>query len=183
MLTGFFGIFGALAGLVPSILQFFTLRANNAQAIELKKLDIEAAKENISLQVDLASAQADIEQQRNVYNYASAPSGIKWVDALAVFVRPYITLVMFHAWVALEGFMLLYGIANGVNFEQMVSALWDADIKSLFAAIIGFWFGDRGGKKLMAATLAVTQPQTVTAVRARTPPSPTHVPDPPGSRT
>jgi hypothetical protein len=158
MVTGIIGLLGALAGFVPSILQFLTLKANNAQSLELKKLEIEAAKENIALQVDLAQSQADIEQQRNVYNFASAPSGVKWVDALAVFVRPYITLVMFHAWIAIEGLLLLYGIANGAEFEKIAATLWDADAKSLFAAIIGFWFGDRGGKKLMAATLAVTQP-------------------------
>lgn len=158
MLTGIIGILGALAGLVPALLQYLSLKANNAQQIELRKLEIEAARQNIALQVDLKNVEADIEQQRNVYNFANAPSGIKWVDALAVFVRPYITLIMFHVWIAIEVMLLLYGIANGVTFNDMVSMLWDADTKSMFAAIIGFWFGDRMGKRnqqQMAATTAV----------------------------
>lgn len=165
MLTGIIGILGALAGFIPSLLQYLSLRASNDQAIALRRLDIEAAKEGVALQVDLENARADVEQQRNVYNFASAPSGIKWVDALAVFVRPYITLIMFHVWIALEAFLLLYGIANGVEFDKMVSALWDADVKSLFAAIIGFWFGDRSGKRAvaMAATIAVTAPPPAAA--------------------
>lgn len=193
MLTGIIGILGALAGFLPSLLQFLSLKANNAQALELKRLDIEAAKQNIALQVDLASANADIEQQRHIYSYAAAPSGIKWVDALAVFVRPYITLIMFHAWVALEIMLCLYAIANGVAFSEMADKLWDADVKSLFAAIIGFWFGDRSGKRTMAATLAVTNPRTMLTTTAPAP-SPDIVaarpvgqmgdiiPDPPGSR-
>src|SRR5688572_7906657 len=100
MLTGIIGILGALAGFVPSLLQFLTLKANNAQAIELEKHKLQAAKEGIALQVDLENVRADIEQQEHVYSFAAAPSGIKWVDALAVFVRPYITLIMFHCWIA-----------------------------------------------------------------------------------
>lgn len=158
MLTGIIGILGALAGFVPSLLQFLTLKANNAQSIELEKLRLQAAKEGVALQVDLANANADIEQQKHVYGFASAPSGIKWIDGLAVFVRPYITLIMFHAWLAIESFLLLYGIANGVSFTEMVNALWDADTKSLFAAIIGFWFGDRSIRRIMGATLAISPP-------------------------
>lgn len=192
MLTGIIGILGALAGFLPSLLQFLSLKANNAQAIELKRLDIEAAKQNIALQVDLGNAQADIEQQRHIYTYAAAPSGVKWVDALAVFVRPYITLIMFHAWVGLEVMLCLYAIANGVAFSEMADKLWDADVKSLFAAIIGFWFGDRSGKRTMAATLAVTSPRTMltTTTPERSPEIVAQVdrggvgfiPDPPGSR-
>lgn len=195
MLTGIVTILGMLAGLAPSIVQFLSLKANNAQAIELRKLEIEAAKQNIALQVDLANVNADIEQQRHIYSYAAAPSGIKWVDALAVFVRPYITLVMFHGWLALEGMLCLYAIANGVPFGEMIDKLWGPDVQSLFAAIIGFWFGDRSGKRgvAMAATLAVTNPRTM--LTNTTPaPSPNVAPprrasaatdfiaDPPGSR-
>ncbi len=182
MPTGIIGILGALAGLVPSLLQYFTMKANNEHSIALEQLRLQAAKEGVALQVDLENVRADIEQQKHVYSYAAAPSGVKWVDALAVFVRPYITLVMFHAWVALEGFLLLYGIANGVSFESMISALWDADVNSLFAAIIGFWFGDRGGKRMMAATLAVA-PQSGTTVVAGSivdPPAPRRRSETPG---
>lgn len=166
MLTGIIGILGALAGFVPALLQFLTLKANNAQSIELEKLRLQAAREGVALQIDLANVGADIEQQKHVYNFASAPSGIKWIDGLAVFVRPYITLVMFHAWIAIEAFLLLYGIANGESFSTMVNALWDADTKSLFAAIIGFWFGDRSIRRVMGATLAITEPKPGIVVSA-----------------
>lgn len=192
MLTGIIGILGALAGFVPALLQYLSLKASNAQAIELRRLEIEAAKANIALEVDLENVRADIEQQKHVYEFAAGSSGVKWVDALAVFVRPYITLIMFHVWIGLEVFLLLYGIANGVDFDKMVGALWDADVKSLFAAIIGFWFGDRGGKRWqqsMPATLAVTKPPPMTGskVEPKVEPrgrgvDPDFIPKPAGSR-
>src|SRR5690348_16194118 len=91
-------VLGALAGLVPAFLQFMTLRANNARDIELKKLELEAAEKGYTFQLDLAAANADIHQQDHIYNFANAPSGIRWVDALAILVRPYITFVTFNFW-------------------------------------------------------------------------------------
>lgn len=195
MITAIVAIIGALTGMVPGILQFLTLKANNAQQIELAKLQMEANRQNIALQVDLANATADIEQQKHVYGFAAGASGIKWVDALAVFVRPYITLVMFHTWIALEVMLLLYAVANGVTFNDMAAALWDQDTKNLFAAIIGFWFGDRMLKRStqMPATTAVMQSVPKVVPVAPHGPAPdgsrtdaprgSFIPDPPGSRT
>lgn len=195
MISGIVAILGALAGIAPGILQWLTLKANNAHAIELERLRIEAARQSIALQVDLAGAQSDIQQQQHIYNYAAGASGVKWVDALAIFVRPYITLIMFHAWIALEALLLLYGIANGVSLEKMAELLWDDEVQNLFSAIVGFWFGNRmlmRGQQ-MAATMAITAaPSTVGAKPAsgsilggirRPPQSGGVIPDPPGSRT
>lgn len=156
MISGIIGILGALTGLVPGILQFFTTKANNAYNLEAKKLEIEAARQNIALQVDLAEANVDAEQQKAIYSYASALTGVKWIDGLAAFIRPYITLIMFHAWVALEALLLLYGIANGVTLTEMAKLLWPEETQAMFSAIIGFWFGDRMLRRAMASTMAVT---------------------------
>lgn len=161
MITALASIFGALTGLVPSLLQFFTLKASNAHAIELRKLELQAAKEGAALQVDLENARADIRQQEHIYNFANNPSGVKWVDALAIIVRPYITLVMFHLWVLIEVGLFVAAVNGGLNLEQVVAIIWDTDTKALFAAVISFWFGDRMGRRgvqMMAATMAVTTP-------------------------
>lgn len=155
-LSGIIGILGALAGMVPGILQFFTVKANNAHDLELKKLELQAARENTALQVDLAEAHTDAEQQKTIYTYAAGPSGVKWIDGLAAFIRPYITLIMFHAWLGLEGLLLLYGIANGVTLTEMARLLWPDETQAMFSAIIGFWFGDRMLRRAMASTMAVT---------------------------
>jgi hypothetical protein len=62
------------------------------------KLSDPSCSEGTALQIDLATSQADIEQDKHIYDFASGPSGNRFVDALAVFVRPFITLVMFHLW-------------------------------------------------------------------------------------
>ncbi|WP_375413107.1 hypothetical protein [uncultured Bradyrhizobium sp.] len=163
MFTGIVAALSALAGMVPAILNFFTLRENNAQQIRLEELRQQGEKEKIAGQVDIANSQADIRQADHIYEFASGSSGNRFVDALAVFVRPYITLVFFHLFLLIEVSLFIYGVNSGYDLAQLAQLLWDADTKSIFAAIMGFWFGNRmmtRGSQAMAATLAVSQSAT-----------------------
>jgi hypothetical protein len=156
-------ILGALAGMVPAIVQLFTLKAQNAQQLAMAQLQLEAQKEGVALQVDLANAQADIRQADHIYSFGAGLSGNRFVDGLAVFVRPYVTLVFFHLWILLEVFMFIYAVNSGYDLGQLVKVLWPDETQAMFGAIIGFWFGDRmmlRGQDRMAATLAVTKPTT-----------------------
>jgi hypothetical protein len=144
--------------MVPALVQLFTMKANNAQQLAMRALDIQAAKDGVALQVDLANAQADIRQADHIYSFGAGASGNKFVDGLAVFVRPYITLVFFHLWILLEVFMFIYAVNSGYDLGQLVKVLWPSETQAMFGAIIGFWFGDRmmiRGQERMAATLAV----------------------------
>lgn len=164
LLTALPAILGALAGMVPAIVQLFTLKANNAFQLEMARLQLQGQKDNIALQVDLAGAQADIRQADAIYSFGGGSSGIKWVDALAVLVRPYITIVFFHLWLVLEVFLFVYGVNSGYDLGQLVKLMWPPETQAMFAAVIGFWFGDRmmlRKEQRMAATLAVQPTVTV----------------------
>ncbi len=151
-------ILGALAGMVPSIVSLFTLKANNAQQLAMAQLQLQAQKDGKALDVDLAVAQADIRQADAIYSFGNSSSGIKWVDAVAILVRPYITIVFFHMWLALEASLFIYAVNSGYDLGQLSKLLWPDETQAMFGAIIGFWFGDRmmlRGQQRMSATLAV----------------------------
>lgn len=160
MITGIVAILGAISGFVPGLIQLFTLKANNAQQLAMATLQMQAAKEGTALQIDLANSQADIRQADHIYEFASGLSGNRFVDALAVFIRPYVTLVFFHLWIFLEVCLVIYGVNSGYDLGQLVKFVWDDNTSAIFAAIMGFWFGDRmmlRGQQRMAATLAVAK--------------------------
>lgn len=164
-LTALPAILGALAGMVPAIVQWLTLKETNAQQYRMEQLRQQGNREQIAGQVDIANTQADIKQAERIYDFGSGSSGNKFVDALAVFVRPYITLVFFHLFLLIEVALFIYGVNSGYDLGQLAKLLWDDNTQAIFAAIIGFWFGDRmmlRGKQQMAATLAVTQPTATT---------------------
>jgi hypothetical protein len=156
-------ILGALAGMVPAIVQWLTLKETNAQQVRMEQLRQQGNREQIAGQVDIANTQADVRQADHIYEFASGSSGNKFVDALVVFVRPYITLIFFHLWVLLEVALFIYGVNSGYDLGQLTKLLWPEETAGIFGAIMGFWFGDRmmlRGSQRMAATLAVTQSAT-----------------------
>jgi hypothetical protein len=155
-LTALPAILGALAGMVPAIMQWLTLKETNAQQIRLEELRQAGRRQEVAGQVDIANAQADQQQSQHIYDFGSAPSGYKFVDALAVVVRPYITMVFFHFWVAIKVALFIYGVNSGYNLGQLAKLIWDETDTAVFSAIMGFWFGNRMMTRSMAATLAVT---------------------------
>jgi hypothetical protein len=159
MISGIIAILGAVTGLVPALMQWLTLKANNAHALAMAQEQRQAAKEGVALQVDLANAQADIRQADHIYGFASGLSGNRFVDALAIFVRPYVTLVFFHLWVLLEVGLFIYAVNSGYDLGQVVKLIWSDETAGIFGAIMGFWFGDRMmmRSQRMSATLAVTK--------------------------
>jgi len=187
MIAAITAILGALSGMVPGMLQFFTLKASNAQALALKQLDMQAAKEGAALQVDLANTQSDIQQQQHLYAFAGSPVGIKWVDAVTALVRPYVTLIMFHMWLAIEAALLIDGLRRGYDLMHLAVLIWTPATEAIFGAIMGFWFGNRmlmRGQQQMAATLVLTPAgKQATAARSPVAPPPGIIPEPPGSRT
>ena len=75
MITGIVAIFGALAGMVPSVMQWLTMKANNAQQLAMAQLQLQAAKEGPALQIDLANAQAAIRQADHIYDFGNNSTG------------------------------------------------------------------------------------------------------------
>lgn len=160
MITGIVAILGAITGFIPAITQFLTLKATNAQQLAMAQLQMQAAKEGGALQIDLANADADIKQADHIYSFGNNSTGYKFVDAIVVMVRPYVTIVFFHMWLALEACLFIYGVNSGYDLGQLSKLLWDDNTSAIFGAIMGFWFGDRmmvRGQQRMAATLSVTK--------------------------
>ena len=153
-------ILGFLSSVAPMAVQLFTLKENNAQQIRLETLRQQGKREEIAGQVDIANTQADVRQADHIYEFASGSSGYRFIDALAVFIRPYITFVFFHFFLLMEFGLFIYGVNSGYDLGQLVKLLWDENTAAIFGAIMGFWFGNRmltRSSQSMAATLAVMQ--------------------------
>jgi hypothetical protein len=164
MIAGIVALLGAVAGFMPAVVQWLTLKANNAHELAMAQLKLDAARQGAALEVDRSRAEADVRQADRIYDYANQPSGYRFVDALVVLVRPLITFCVFGMWMVLTGGLFVYAVNSGYDLGQIYKLLWDEQTSSIFAAIIGFWFGNRmmvRGQQTMAATMAVTQNKVV----------------------
>lgn len=181
MITAITAVLGFLASFGPALLGYFSQKENNAQQLRLAQFQLEAAKEGHAAELAMADARADIQQQQSLYAYDAGSTGNKFVDALRGVVRPYITLVIFHIWVAIEVALLFYGIQRGLDLKQLVDIVWSQETAALFAAVIGFWFGQRAVKAGQAVVAALpplpTPAGTTPFVPAPRPAAPRPQPD------
>lgn len=159
MIAAITAILGFLSSTAPMLVQWLTLKENNAQAIAMEKLRQDGAVKAAAVQVDVANTEVDARQADHIYDFASGSSGYPWVDALAVFIRPFVTLVFFLFFILMETGLFIYGVNSGYDLGQLVKLLWDDNTAAIFGAIMGFWFGNRliMRNSQMAATRAVTK--------------------------
>lgn len=177
-------ILAGLAGLVPAFLQYMTMRSNNAKDIELQKLQIEAASKGYSFQLAVAEAATEAKQQEHIYSFASGPSGVRWVDAWAIIVRPGITTFMFLLWSLMKVAVFVAAVNNALDLAQVIGVVWTDTDKAIFGSIMGFWFGNRGGDYYMKANAPQIVAQGVTAAKVMTPATrATIIPAPGGDRS
>lgn len=137
---------GFLTSTVPSLITLFTRKQDQAHEQEMAKLQMQAAAQGGQISLATEVARADTEQQRELYRYASGPSGNERVDALNSLVRPYITMIMFHLWLGIETTVLVIGIKQGLQLSELVALIWDEPTQAIFGAVMGFWFGNRAVK-------------------------------------
>lgn len=159
MIAAISAIGGFLASVAPLLFQWLTIKDNNAHEVEMERLRQQGAREKTAGEVDIANTQVDARQADHIYEYASGASGYKFVDALAVFIRPFVTLVFFMFYLAMKMGLFIYGVNSGYDLGQLVKLLWGEEDAAIFGAIMGFWFGNRVIMRTsgMAATQAIMQ--------------------------
>ena len=125
---------GFLTSFIPEIFSFIKDKKDKVHELELIKLQIEAGKNSDLSKLEEVRISSGAIEARAIYHHAK-PSGIKWVDAMSAFVRPFITY----------SFFLLYIYLKIVSFLEIGSivVIWTEEDQGLFSAIVGFWFGQR----------------------------------------
>jgi len=159
MIAALGAIAGFLSTVAPLLVQWLTLKETNSHAFSMEQLRQQGEREKIAGQVDIENSRVDARQAEHIYDFASGASGIRWVDALAVFIRPFITLSFFMLYLLMKVGLFIYAVNSGYDLGQLVKLLWGEADEAVFGAIMGFWFGNRVIMRTqgMAATQAIMQ--------------------------
>lgn len=144
-------LLGSLLGFISSIFPDFLklVRDHNDRKHELAILDrqIEAQRQGHAQRLQEIQVQADVAESKALYNHASRPSGVKWVEVLRASVRPIITYGFFLLFSIVKMSILLKLLGQGYGITDGFIAVWDGQTQALFAAIMSFWFGQRAVAK------------------------------------
>jgi hypothetical protein len=143
LLTLLSTLMGAGANLLPSIMNYFEARQKHEQEMEMARLQMEAAKQNVQLNIQLENVKADISEGQSIRDHDAALDGGSFINALRASVRPVITYLFFFLFCAIKVCAVYVMMDKGMPLETALPKIWDEETISLFAAIIGFWFGSR----------------------------------------
>jgi hypothetical protein len=136
-------IIGFLGSFLPSILSFFEKKQSNEHELNLRKLDIEIAREKAKGDLAIENVKADVAEGESLRRHDSSLSGGEFFDTLRASVRPTVTYVFFLLFIVIKFSAAYVMIKNGDSVPEMLKSVWDPETASLFATIMAFWFGSR----------------------------------------
>lgn len=157
------GLLGFGGSIAPAILDFFSAKNERKHIEEMAKLGhvFEYANKETA---------ADVEEGKNLLDHdKSLTTDNKFINMLRTSVRPVITYTFFLMFlvVKLTGVWVAW-FAHNEPFAQSMLAIWDPDTSALFAAVMGFWFGNRAiARYSVARTLQRQATSSVSAPVAK----------------
>jgi len=145
-----------LSGSAPKILDYFQDKSDKAHELQLAQLQmqqqLELQKLGYVAQKDLEEVKySEIQEQTAssdlqaalANDTASAVGASTWVINIRALIRPAITFGLFAIFLFVELFGCWYAYYNGVKFDAALPLLWNADTQTIWASIVGFYFGCR----------------------------------------
>jgi len=144
-------LLGSLLGFgtsfLPQVLGFFQEKQAHKNRLDEMRLRGELAAQGVNLELQVLDKKAEIEETREIYQYANPSGGFS--AGLAASVRPIITYLFFTLFMATKVVIMVKVIEQGGDWKDGVELMFDNETKALFAAIISFWFGNRAVSKYM----------------------------------
>lgn len=162
MITLLGSLLGFFTSFLPSIVDYFKVKQDNQMKLEMRKLDIEAAKLGHIYTMEEKSLDADIQETKSIYEHDESLNAPGFMNGFRASVRPIITYTFFILFltVKLSALYMLYGVTAGdvLSVDQVMKGLpviWDEETQGIFAAIISFWFGQRALSRFKGAKFVV----------------------------
>lgn len=143
MITLLSSLFGILTSLMPSILKILERRMEFKYEVELTKLRIEAATKGYQFSLNTEEIKSVVVEGQSIRDHDLELDGNQFIDTLRSSVRPVVTYVFFTVFILVKLFALLIMTNQGVDMSNAINIIWDVNTQSIFAAILGFWFGSR----------------------------------------
>ena len=147
MLTIIASALGFLSSAFPDVMTIYRDKKDKEHELKILELKMESQRLGYDNAIQQTKVKAQASEQTALYGYANASTGIEWVEALRASIRPILTYAFFILFAVVKIAALIALKQEGATIAQGIMYVWDEDTKVLFAALIGFWFGDRALKR------------------------------------
>jgi hypothetical protein len=150
MLTSLLSLLGGgLMRCLPELIGFFNKKADNAHELAMLEKQIELEKLSAADKLAASAQQGAMEQaiaamtaQGEALKGQMQLTGIRFVDALNMLVRP-ITTYYFLAMFGIYKASLLMAAVQQTSMWQAIISVYTADDAAMLSGILSFWFVGR----------------------------------------
>lgn len=141
---------GGLMRLLPEFLGLLNKRTDNAHELAMldRQLQLDQAraaahKEEVQLAADSSQVLALLDAQRTALAGQAQMTGVWWVDALNILVRPVTTYYMLALYGLFKVALFAVALHAGGGVWQAVLQVYDQEDRALLTGILSFWFVGR----------------------------------------
>ena len=137
-------LFGSLLGFgtsfLPKIMDYFQDKQDKAHELSMLAAQTDAQIRLEGVRLQAMNVEADIRESEALLKYDAKLNSraSKWVVNLAASVRPVLSYLFF-----IEFFVLTPCVNMGWMDLEQYTAIWNAEMQAIFAAVVSFWFGSR----------------------------------------
>lgn len=147
MITLLSTIFGILSSVIPSVINIFQKKLDYSHEIELTKIKMDAAREGIILQLQVAGIKAEIAEGESIRRHDMDIEYKGFWGKVRASIRPVITYSFFVLFCGIKISAFVVLVDRGATPTELLMLVWDNETMAIFSAIIGFWFGSRAIEK------------------------------------
>lgn len=142
------GVLGGIARLAPEVLGFFDKKNERAHELALgeqqfKLVQLQGNTQLQSQQAASASAEIIAGVQAIQQAYQTQKTGFQFADTVSAMVRPWITFVVFHTWLAVKIAAYVAMLDQGITWNVALTTMWTGDDVAMLAGVTNFWFLSR----------------------------------------
>lgn len=153
-------LLGMITSVIPEIVKMMARKADQKHEVELIKLQMEATKQGVELNLLLEQARADINEGDSLRSHDNGLDGGPVINAVRASIRPVITYLFFVFFLVVKGAVAYVFLKDGKPAPEVIQLLWDADTFAIFGSIMGFHFGGRAIEKFRSPSNRVTEIKT-----------------------
>lgn len=139
------GVLGGLARLAPEVLKALDRKNERAHELKMSQHQLEVIKvqghqklEGDQLAADSAQVIAGVNAIQTAY--ANMKTGFKWADTVSALVRPWVTFMIVHVWLAVKVAAYMTLVHQGISWNEAIQTLWTEDDVGMLAGVLNFWF-------------------------------------------
>lgn len=145
MFTFLSGLMGIVTGVLPEAIGFLKRKQEHTQELQMMEMQFKFARADAEMRLQEAEMAGFAAQEVAIHQAVANQRTENWVDRINALVRPGVTIIFVLLFLLCVWSLIIQAARSGSVIDAFVIVMPVIDV--YLAAILGYWFGNRGLRK------------------------------------